>query len=204
MNFALCRFVDLIDERGPRYVCKKYTLAERDEILENLDIYNMDFLFRMGLTKEELMKLFSKGALQRRIRNSSFNTLMLTCDLLPVTIIEKEEFYQKFKELTYHRMCYYFTYYRATMKKFISENYLTEKLLCRVLSKSTLEQILHVGESNSYLIPMVKGLKKMVYHSLFPIRKGTGFRGKEEESILVSAQRAYCKGVIENIVSFIY
>lgn len=199
------RFIDIIDERGPRYACKKYTLAQRDEILENLSVNDMDFLFRIGLTQDELLKLFSKEALQERIRNSSFNTLMLTCDLLPIHIIGEDKFSDKFKELTYHRLCYYFTYYKTTMKKFITEKYLSEKLFCTVLSKNTLEQILQMSNTNNYLNPMVDGLKKMVYHSLFPIRKGSSFAGKVEQTgILVSAQRAYCKGVIENIASFIY
>lgn len=199
---SLC---DLIDERGPQYVCKRYDSPTRDEMLYELDINEFEFLFRMGLFKEEMFKLFSKKALYTKISASSFNTMMIICDLFPIEMVGKEQFKSKFEVLTYHRLCYYLCYYRPTMIKFMTDGYLTQKLFCKVFEKSTLDQILYVANTNPYLSPMVNGLKKIVYHSLLPIRNGTSFNGEERTNhILYSGQKAYCKGVIDNIISFIY
>lgn len=196
---------DIIDEKGPRYVCKKITLDKRDYLLDKLDEFDLQFMFRLGLYKEEILKLFTESAIRKKLSGVSYETMMLSCDIIPCSILEKNSFREQFLNLSYSRIYYYSTYHKVTTKNLMNINYLTNSMICKVLEKSTISDIQALLKSCPYLRPLFKCYEDMISHSIFPIRNGTSF---DEKSALVetkdAANRAYCKEVVSIIMSFLF
>ena len=190
-----------IEEEGLDYVLNKYSLQKRISMLKKTPNEELVMYAVIGLSSEELLSLFSRKACEEVFVRlcpdnlfyfyDSFSKLFTVSLFRPIFCrLSEEDFLNGYKTSPVSVI-------RAMEKGDLSTSDIIGKLRHMKLEELFLLKKWHCGFEK-----IIRQVKCILSHSIFPVRNGTGFREKSER-VRESARKAYSRDIAVYITEFL-
>ena len=193
---------DTIEESSVEEVLRKFSLHRRNEMLSNTPAEELIMYSIIGLTSEELKELFSKSVLEKEFSRLPPTDLFYSFDLIQ-EVYKKGEFRRLFRELSTEDFLKEYKKTPWLLFNMIDSGLIGIEDVVAKIESLTIQEISNLKRYHAKFQYVWVGLETLIQHCIFPILRGTSYKGESNKNILVSAKRAYSRDLVKLVISFI-
>ena len=199
---------EMIEDVGIEYVM---TLS-RERLQKNfVSTPSNDLIYYVvsGLSPQELIDMVSAQVLKRTMKRVKPLDLMDFISYLNDSnevgeYFERTTFQQKFKQECPERIWREMMEHPKMIMSLLENQYITPSMMVHQFSGMKLHQLVSMRRFKKVFAFLFDPLLTLVRHSLFPMKKGLTFSGKEvRHEVCLSARKSYSSDMVTHIMSFL-
>lgn len=174
-----------IEERGLDYVLERYSKAYRDRCLTQMSSEDLIMFSVIGMTAEEMEKLFSRKVMEREFCRLPAENLFYSMESME-GIWTRKSFLISFDDLDQKTFVDEYRKSPSSLFQMIDLGLLRSEEVLEKLKHVRLEELFRLKRYHRRFEKILRPLEELLYHTLF-----------------IGARRAYSRDVAKLIVEFI-
>jgi hypothetical protein len=190
-----------IEEKGLDYVLRKYSLEKRISILKSTPSDELVMYSVIGITPEELTSLFSRKVFEEVFSRLCPDNLFYFYDSF-AKLFTRQLFRPIFLNISQNDLLNECKTSPMSIVRAMDKGVLTSSDIIGKLRHMKLEDLFLLKKWHSAFEKIIRPVKIMLVHSIFPIRHGSGFT-ENSDRIKESARKAYSRDIAMYITEFL-